>query len=302
MPSTESAALAALLHSMGTRIAENPGMGLDGLRAMTDELQELTGEPKDVAYEDTSAGGCPALWAIPQNAIGDAAILYFHGGAYIANSMRTHRKLAGHLANASAARVLVTDFRLAPEHPFPAQLDDAVAAYRWLRRDRTYRRVGLAGDSGGAGLAVLTALRLRADGDTAPDAIAGFSPWLDLAAEFGETYTTNAEHDAFINPTVLRNFSAMFLGDNGDPRNPAANPYYADLTGLPPTWFSVGGHEALLGSVEEFAARARAADAWTTVVVTPQMQHVFAWMAGNAPEADEAIRAAGAFLAGHLTS
>lgn len=303
MPSSaNSAALATLMRSMSERLSQNPTMGLDDLRAMTDELPELTGEPENVSYEEISAGGRPALWAVPANAIDDAATLYFHGGAYIANSMHTHRKLAGHLANAAAARVLVLDFRLAPENPFPAQLDDAIAAYRWLRHEKSFHRVGLAGDSGGGGLAVLTALRLRDDGEIAPAAIAGFSPWMDLAAEFGDTYVANAESDLFINPTVLRAFSTMFLGEDADPRDPAANPYYADLTGLPPVWFSAGGAETLLGSIDEFARRAHAVGVEVTVAVTPEMQHVFPWMAGNAPEADVAVGDAGTFLGKHLTS
>lgn len=300
MPSTESQALHTLLESMTRRMTGNPDMELATLRAIMDELAAQTAEPTGVTYEETVAGDRPALWCTPLDAAQDRAILYFHGGAFIGNSMHSHRKLAAHVAKAAGARALVLDFRLAPEHAFPAQLQDAVAAYRWLlAQGFEPGHVATAGDSGGGSLATTTVLKLREDRDLPlPAAIVALSPWFDTEAG-GESLDTNAAHDPFLSRPLVQQLAAMFLG-GASPADPLANPLRADLTGLPPVLLTAGSHEGLVDNVERFAALAEKAAVDVTVEIAAEMQHVYPIMAGRAPEADETIARVGAWLAPKL--
>ncbi|MET1072916.1 MAG: alpha/beta hydrolase [Umezawaea sp.] len=296
MPSTRSDALHDLLTSMTERTAANPEMGLPELRGILEELSTLAAEPTGVTYEDVVAGGRPALWCNPVGAAEDRVVLYFHGGAFMGNSASSHRKVAAHLAKAAGIRALVPDFRLAPEHPFPAQLDDAVAAYEWLLANGFEAgNIATAGDSAGGNLATSTVLRLRDEGRPVPAAIVAMSPWYDLEATEG-TLDTNAATDAFLSRPLIQGLSAMFLGPDGSAQDPLANPLHADPAGLPPVYLSAGGDEALLDNAQRFAALARAAGVDATLEVVPGMQHVHPVMAGRAPEADRTLTTIASWL------
>ena len=248
----------------------------------------LTAEPGGVDYLETSADGIPAMWIVPKNAAEDRVILYSHGGGFVSGSMYTHRKLVGHLAKAIGCRALLFDYPYAHEQPYPAQLDAALTAYRWLlsqRLDAT--RLALAGDSSGAILTFGILQRLRDHAVSQPAAVMILSGWLDLALT-GASYETNREKDVFFSRAGGDWLVSRFLGDR-DRRDPYASPLYADLRGLPPMYLQAGADETLLDDSRMFAERARDAGVDIRLDVFPEMLHTFQMMAGRAPEADEAI-------------
>jgi monoterpene epsilon-lactone hydrolase len=294
--SKESAALAELYAGWVERMSAEPPMDLAAMRSMFEEWHLPTAEPHDVAYREVDAGGVPAMWCLPRDSAMDRAIIWTHGGGYVVGSMHSHRKVAGHLAKAVGVPVLVLDYRRAPEHPHPAPVEDAVAAYRWLVGDEGIapEHIATTGDSAGGGLCTAMVLALRDAGDPLPAAVMPLSPWYDMEAT-GESVTTNAPVDELVQHDILLAMAGMFLGD-ASPRDPLANPLYADPAGLPPMLIHVGGSETLLDDSTRFAARAQAAGVECTVEVYPEMQHVFHFLAGRAPEADEAIAAMAAWV------
>jgi acetyl esterase/lipase len=259
-------------------------------RAEDTVWSDLTAEPGGVEYVETDAAGRAALWVDPDGGVGDRVLLCMHGGGYISGSISSHRKLFGHLARAAGVRALVFEYRLAPTHPHPAQVDDATEVYRWLL-DRGIRpeHVAFTGDSAGGGLSITTQLRAREQELPLPAAAMPFSPWVDLEA-VGETYDINREKDPFFFRESVRQFAGMFLGAGGDPRDPLASPLYADLSGLGPIYIQVGGDETLLDDARRLDEHARKAGVEVRLDVFPGMLHTFQMAAGRAPEADEAIR------------
>lgn len=296
--SIESQELYLQYTALAKRFAENPDMGLDAMREMFDTLQRRQAEPADVTYDETFVGNRPALWVRPGNAVAGRAMLYTHGGGYIAHDMNTSRKLIGHLATAAATVALVPDYRLAPEHPFPAALGDAVAAYRFLL-DAGYSSTNLAiaGESAGGNLAAATIIKARELGLPLPAAYVGLSPWFDL---LGETDSFDSGTDMFLVRAVAQLMAGMYLGD-ADAHQPLTNPAWADLTGFPSTYVTAGADESLVDAVTAFADKARTAGVDVTVKVAPGMQHAYQWMAGRAPEADASIADIGAWLRRQLT-
>jgi acetyl esterase/lipase len=277
-------------------MAAAPDMDVATLRDLFEEWHRPTAEPTGVTYEEVDAGGVPALWCLPVGAADDRVLLFTHGGGFVVGSTATHRKLAGHLAKAVGARALVLDYRLAPEHPFPAQLEDAVTAYRWLLTQGVEPgHIATTGDSAGGNLAISTVLKLRDDGDPLPAAILPMSPWLDME-HLGKTLESNSATDALVSREILQGMSGMFLGDGGDPTHPHANPLHSDPTGLPPMYTCAGSHETLQDNAERFHERARTAGVDSTLEIVPEMQHVFTFSAGRAPEADATIAAMAAWL------
>lgn len=225
----------------------------------------------------------------------DPVVLYLHGGGYVACSPKTHRDLTARLAAVSRARVVALDYRLAPEHPFPAGLDDAVAACHELRAEpwgRTEAFV-IAGDSAGGGLALATMVRLRDEGAALPAGGALLSPWVDLAAT-GESIRRNAPY-CFVTPEALEHYKSRYL-DHGDPRDPLASPLYAELGGLPPLLIQTGSTEVLHSEALELARRAEGAGVAVTLQIYEGVCHAFQTMAALLPEAREAIAEVGSFV------
>lgn len=264
-------------------------------RAVTEMLGGLTTDPGGVTWTDVDAGGVPAIWAEPRSCAPDRALLYLHGGGYTAGSASMYRRLTGHIAKAVGCRVLNVDYRLAPEHPHPAALDDAVQAYRFLLRQRIApSSIACVGDFAGGGLAVATMLRLRAMAIPLPAAAMIMSPWADLDGT-GASMTLNADADLAVDTSVLKVMSDAYL-DGLSARDPFASPLYADLTGLPPMYIQVGGCEVLLDDSTRLAEHAQRAGIDTRLDIFPDMQHVFQITAGNLPEAIDAIDRIGAWL------
>jgi epsilon-lactone hydrolase len=295
MASKPAEQIKTLFRSWRQRMAANPEMDLITMRDMFEEWHVLTAEPTGVTYEEVDAGKVPAMWALPTGGVPDRVIIWAHGGGYVVGSMHTHRKVAGHLGRAAGCRVLVLDYRRAPEHPHPAPCEDAVAAYRWLLgRGIRPQHIATTGDSAGGGLCTSMVLKLRDAGDPLPAAIMPISPWYDMEAT-GPSVETNAAVDTLVQKDILLAMAGMFLGGSS-PRDPLANPLHAELKGLPPMLIQVGSDETVLDDSRRFAEKARAAGAEVALEVVPEMQHVFHFMAGRAPEADEAIARMGAWV------
>ena len=289
MASQGTEKLNALYRGWVAAFEANPEMPLDEMRRMFDAWGDITGEPGGVDYLETDADGVPALWAAPKGCAADRVILCAHGGGYVVGSMYTHRKAYAHVAKAAGCRSLIADYRRAPEHTHPGPVNDMAAAYKWLL-DQGIRpqHVALIGDSAGGGLAVTTILRARELGLPPPAATMPLSPWLDMEAT-GETFTTNAGKDLLVTRETIEMMAGTFLGEGGNRRDPLANPLCGDLKGLPPIYIQTGADETLLDDSRRLAERARAAGVDVTLDIVPEMQHVFQFLAGNAPEADAAI-------------
>ncbi len=270
-----------------SRMLANPDYSMEDLRAIFDGWHKPTLEPENVRYSSSSVDGVPVILAIPPDNDGDV-ILYCHGGGFCVGSADSHRKLGGHLAKHLRALVVIMDYRLAPEHPFPAAIEDSVAVYRALRAEQPGEgRMLMAGDSAGGNLAIATALRLRDLGEPLPAGIIAFSPWLDMEHS-GETLETNATTDTLVNRGMLEGLATTYLAD-ASPTDPLANPLKADLTGLPPVYVNAGSSEALLSDTTRFAEAARRAGVDVTVSIVEGMQHVFPCLAGRARVADDEL-------------
>lgn len=281
-------ALKDLYGRISARMAANPEMDLDTLRNMLDSLHVLASEPTDVTYQEVDAGGVPAIWAKPAGAAADRVIVYAHGGGCVTGSMHSHRKLAAHLAKAAGVTAIVLDYRLAPEHPFPAQIEDLLTVHRWLRGQGIGpEHTATAGDSAGGNLAIATVLKLREVGEPLPAAIVAISPWLDME-HTGATMQSNADSDSLVSHAVSAMMATMYLGAVA-PTDPLANPLYADLAGLPPVFACAGDAETLQDNAERFAERARAAGVDVVLEIAPGQQHVYLFMAGKAKQADATI-------------
>lgn len=289
MPSKQSEDLKTLYKDWVAAMAANPAMELDEMRRMFEHWGDVTAEPGGVDYIEASANGVQALWAAPKGCVADRVLLCTHGGGYVTGSMYTHRKVFGHIAKAVGCRALIVHYRRAPEFVHPGPVDDVVACYRWLLDQGIKpQHIALTGDSAGGGLAVTTLLRAREKGLPMPAATMPLSPWADMAAS-SKTFATNGEKDVLVSRDIIKVMAGMFLGGAGNPKDPLASPIYADLTGLPPIYIQVGGDETLLDDSRRLAENARKAGVDVSIDVYPGMQHVFQFLAGVAPEADEAI-------------
>jgi phosphinothricin tripeptide acetyl hydrolase len=263
-------------------------------RAQYERAEKAFPTPPDVKVERVSAPAAPAEWLRPPAAVAGRVVLYLHGGGYVIGSPRSHRHLAAAIASAAAASALLLDYRLAPEHPYPAAVDDATAAYRWLLDQAIApERVVIAGDSAGGGLAVATLLALRDARVPLPAGGVCISPWVDLTCS-GESYRTKADVDPIVRQAGVAEMATAYLG-SASPRTPLASPLFADLRGLPPLLIHVGSDEVLLDDAVQLAARAKAAGVETTIEVWERMIHVWHWFLPMLDEAHAAVEAIGHF-------
>lgn len=260
--------------------------------------------PETLAPEGTlvtrvDAGGVRGEWVVADNATPDRRLLYLHGGGYVINGPATHRDLAGRLSKAAQMAVLVLDYRLAPEHPYPAAVDDALAALRWIGDNgpdgpAPASATFAAGDSAGGGLTLATLIGARDGSLRMPVAAVTLSAWADLACT-GNTMLTRAAVDPMLTAAVTQRMAREYL-QGGDPAQPLASPLYADLRGLPPLLMQVGDAEVLLDDTLGVAEKAKAAGVDVTVEVYPEMIHAFQLFAPVLSEGEQAIDRIGAFL------
>lgn len=257
--------------------------------------------PEGMKAVPVDAGGVPAEWVTMPGVRNDRALLYLHGGGYVIGSINTHRALAARLSRDLDAKVLIIDYRLAPENPHPAAVDDAVAAFRFLVAEGfAANQIVLAGDSAGGGLTVATLLALRDAGEALPAAGACLSPWFDLGGT-GDSNTTRAASDPVVNMPGLLRMAQMYIGDRKPKEVPTGSPLYSDPKGLPPLLLQVGDVEILLDDSTRFAEKASAAGVDVQLEVWPEMVHVWHAFGDMVPESKDAVEKVAKFLDGHLT-
>lgn len=251
--------------------------------------------PDDVPVHETVLAGRPALDLTPATATGRGRLLHFHGGGYVLGSPGTHAGFTAQLARRARLRATSLDYRLAPEHPFPAAVDDGLAAYRALLDEGVRpEELVLAGDSAGGGLAVATLVAVRDAGLPQPAGAVVFSPWVDLTLG-GQSMRTKKDADPIFTPEAIQAFATPYLAGQ-DPAQPLASPVFADLRGLPPLLVQAGSNELLLDDAVRLAGRAAADEVDVTLRVWPQVPHVFQNHFGHLDEADEALDEAARFL------
>jgi monoterpene epsilon-lactone hydrolase len=278
---------------MGEKIAQVGG----DLKAMRAVMEEMSAFPSvnDTKCTPVNAGGVQAEWIAGAGAADDRVLLYLHGGGYVMGSINTHREMVARLSKASGARALLLDYRLAPENPFPAAVDDAVAAYRWLLSQNIKpNRIAVAGDSAGGGLTLATLVAVRDAKLPAPAVGVCISPWTDMEGT-GASMTTRAKADPLVQKDMLVNMAKQYLGGK-DSKSPLAAPLHADLRGLPPLLIQVGDAEVLLDDSTRVADRAKAAGVTVELEVWPEMIHVWHLAAPALPEGQQAIEKAGRFI------
>ncbi|MEV7386496.1 alpha/beta hydrolase fold domain-containing protein [Streptomyces sp. NPDC091215] len=270
-------------------------------RAVFHEMMTSIPLPPDVTTTPGQLGGVPVVTVETPGGDPSRVLLYLHGGAYAIGSAADAASLAADVSRRSGARAVCVDYRLAPENPFPAAVDDAVAAYReLLGQGVPAARIALVGESAGGGLAVATLVALRDAGLPQPSSAAVFSPWADLTVS-GASVTSKAALDPALTPRALRTRAADYLGATAA-TDPLASPLFADLTGLPPLLVQVGSHEILLDDAVRLAARAAADDVRVQLQVWPRVPHVFQAFAVMLDEADEALDSAAAFTRAHWST
>jgi monoterpene epsilon-lactone hydrolase len=252
-------------------------------------------------FEPIGIGEASAEWSIAPGSDASRVLLYFHGGGYCSGSIVSHRGMVSETGRSAGIRTLALGYRLAPEHPFPAALDDALAAYAYLlEQGIAARRIAFGGDSAGGGLALATMLRLRELGRPLPACAWLVSPWVDLRMT-GSTLAGKAEVDPLIQRPYLEELATNYLA-GADPDTPYASPLYADLSGLPPLLVQVGSAETLLDDAVRIAGRAGAADVAVSLEVWPHMIHAWHLWAPQLQAGRNAIRSAGVFLRTHLSA
>lgn len=268
---------------------------LEQRRAIIEDGAQRLPMPARVDVQKTIVGDIPAEWLRPAGTTESHAILYLHGGAYTMGSCNTHRALASRLAIAGKAPALLPEYRLAPEHPFPAALQDCVAAYSWLvEYGIPPQKIVVVGDSAGGSLAVAMAVSLRHNDVPLPAAIVCMSPWADLGLT-GESLKTRADVDPICSLEESRFHASRYVGD-ADPMAALISPIYADLHGLPPMLIHVGDTEILLSDATRLAKRGREDGVDVELKVWEGMWHVWHLLAAYVPEGQQAVDEIGAFI------
>ena len=271
-------------------------VGWEERRRRIDEVCSIWPVAGDVKLEAADCGGVACEWSIVPGSDASRVLLFFHGGGYCSGSILSHRRMVTEGGRAGGARTLAVGYRLAPEHPFPAALDDALTAWRFLARQGiAAAQIAVGGDSAGAGLTLALIQELRRSGEPLPGCAWLVSPWTDLTLS-GASLATRDAVDPLIHKAYLRELADAYLPAGMDRRDPRVSPLYADLRGLPPMLIQVGSAEALLDDAARLAAAAGAADVAVTLEIWPHMIH--AWPVWNAhlEPGRQALASAGAFM------
>jgi monoterpene epsilon-lactone hydrolase len=272
-----------------TEMENYPTMSTSLLRIIFDDWQRATAEPVGVTYQSTAIGGVPGILVRPLDADPKQMQIFMHGGGFALGSSTSHRKLAGHIAKACGSQAFVADFRLAPEHPFPAQIEDGLATYHaLLEQGYAPEDITPVGDSAGANIAVAMTLKLMHSGEPLPLQVITMSPWLNME-NTGVTVETNNDTDFLIAREGLQANIERYLDGKTSPTEPLANPLYADLAGFPRLYICAGDVESLFDDSVRFNDKAAQAGVDVTFSVGEGMQHVYPFLAGRHPRADQEI-------------
>jgi epsilon-lactone hydrolase len=264
-------------------------------RANIEAMARQFGHFSGVECTPVTANGVPSEWIIPTGVRTLKCFLHLHGGTFFAGSINSHRSLAANIAATAKVRALLINYRLAPEHPFPAGLEDSLIAYQWLLEQGIPSTcISIVGDSAGGALAIGLAVSLKETGKPMPAAIICLSPALDLTFS-GETWKSNLRSDVMLELEKEKAGVNLYLNGT-DPHNPLASPLYSGLKGLPPILIQVGSDEVLLSDSEGFAEKAKAAGVDVTLEVWEGMQHEWQFAVGIFPEARRAIERIGEFI------
>ena len=293
-PSQQSKALAELFKQFGAAFPADGDPYLS--RCIYDQVHTAASEATGVLYEDVTVADRPCLWIRPQDASTKHVVLFMHGGGFSFGSPNGHRKLAAHLAKACNCVSLSVDYRLTPEHPFPAPLDDCVAAYKWLL-DQGFEAAHIvtAGDSCGGALATTVPLAVMQRGLPKPGTAVSLSPWYDLT-HGGESFTTNKDNDVINSMEFVEVIASRYVAGGTSRENPLVSPGFGDLKDLPPHWISVAGYDMLRDQGVFVAEKAKKQGVEVVLEVHEGQQHVMELMAGKAPEADGSIRRIGEWV------
>lgn len=279
-------------------IRGGPDLGsgtLDEMRAAFEGLGQITPADGRTRSEPGVIAGVRCEYITPDNAVEGTVILFFHGGGYVIGSLNTHRGLASILAVRAAATLVAVDYRLAPEHPFPAAAQDGLAVYRaMIAGGQSPGTIAIAGDSAGGGLALATLMQARDEGLPMPAAAFLMSPFIDLAGT-GASVLEKRDVDVIVRPGMIDGMAATFLA-GADARNPLASPLYGEFQGLPPILVHVGSYEAILDDSLRLVRKAAVADVAVEVKVWPRLPHVWQLFAGMLDEGHQSLAEAGAFV------
>ncbi|KQR51290.1 hypothetical protein ASF88_19185 [Leifsonia sp. Leaf336] len=299
MPSPEMEAVLAALRQRQRDDAGAPPKPLEEARAGFVPADALHPIPADVRVSEITAGGVPAHWLDAPGADRTRALLFLHGGGFQLGSLTSDGELASRIGRAAGMRVLFLEYRLAPEHPYPAALDDVRAAWGWLTADQRIDpgSLAVAGDSAGGGLAVSLLVAERDEGGSLPAAGVLMSPTVDLTSS-GASMTERVDQDPISTPDLLRRLASDYLA-GADPRSPLASPLFARLSGLPPLLIQVGTADLLLSDAQRLAGAAERAGVPVSLEVGDGLPHVYQLDAGT-PEAQEATERIGRFLRQHV--
>lgn len=280
---------------LGLRIIQSrrpKNLPIEQQREAFDKMMSALKPPAEIQFNSIQIGEIPAVWAGPADAPQKSVVLYLHGGAYVMGSPVSYRQLVGQLARSSGRRVLVPHYRLAPEHPFPAAVEDAVAVYQWLlQQGYEANQIVVGGDSAGGGLTLALLLSLRDAGQPLPAAAFLISPWTDLSFT-GKSLKSNFHKDHSLKEADLRPFAAQYVGAESA-QNPLISPIYADLKGLPPLLIQAGEREILLDDAQRIIDLAQKATVPCQAHIYPDMWHV---MGNFLPESRTAFHEIGQFV------
>jgi epsilon-lactone hydrolase len=285
------------IDSIRTLLTSKPRpVGWNERRQRLDEVGSICPVAEDVELASVDIGGVPAEWSSVPGSDSSRVIMFFHGGGYCSGSIRSHRRMVSEVGRAAAMRTLAVGYRLAPENPFPAALEDAVSAWRYLRAEGiAAAHIAVGGDSAGGGLTVALINKLREDGASLPGCAWLVSPWTDLTMS-GATLSSKDAVDPLIHKSYLEELANAYVPIGPDRKDPRISPLYARLEGFPPTLIQVGSAETLLADATRFAEAAGAANVAVTLEIWPHMIH--AWHLWNAhlQAGRQALDSAGAFM------
>ncbi len=302
MPSSEAAEVFKANQELLAAWLADPNYGIEDFRRIFEESLATLAIPPDASFEEVSAGGVPSIWASAPGASADKAIVHFHSGGYVMGSANGYRSFGANLSAATGARVLLVDYRLAPEHPYPAAPEDALAAYRWvLAQGIAASSIAITGDSAGGGLTLVTLQKLRDAGHPLPAAAVAMSPWADFTLS-GESMVTNAANDPLVpGPDLLAMIKTMVVAADHDMTDPGISPLFGTWAGLPPLLVFAGSIECLRDDGVRAVEAAKKAGVDATFVEGEAMVHIWPIFADRLPEAREALAQIGTFLKTHMS-